>query len=248
MRPDEAGSARGAGASISVVIPALNEERRIAAALRRVLAADVSEVIVVDGGSEDRTAEIASDLGAIVLRTRANRGLQQNLGARRAKGEYLLFLHADTVLPRGFPEQVRKTLSSPEVSAGAFRFRLDADGWQYRLVERVVALRCRLFRLPYGDQAIFMPAARFRRAGGFSDLPVMEDFDLIRRLQKLGRIELAAGSVITSARRWMRDGVWSVTARHQLCILGYYARIAPGRLARFREPAQDCQSPQRPQM
>lgn len=248
MRPDEAGSSQGAGASISVVIPALNEERRIGSSLRRVLAAGVSEVIVVDGGSEDRTAEIAAGLGATVLRTRANRGLQQNLGARRAKGEILLFLHADTVLPRSFPEQVRKTLSSPEVSAGAFQFHLDADGWQYRLVERVVALRCKLFRMPYGDQAIFMPAERFRQAGGFAELQVMEDFDLVRRLRRLGRVELAAGRAITSARRWMRDGVWSVTARHQLCILGYYARVAPGRLARFREAAHDLRSPQSPRL
>lgn len=194
----------------------------------------MAEVIVVDGGSGDDTAEVAKEMGVAVLPCEANRGRQQNLGARHAKGSILLFLHADTVLPDDFARQVRDTLAMPGVSAGAFRFGLDAEGWLLRLVERIVALRCRLFCLPYGDQALFVSAETFQSVGGFSDIPVMEDFDLIRRLRALGRIRLARGIAFTSARRWLRDGVVRVTLRHQLCILGYYARVAPERLVRLR--------------
>ncbi len=220
--------------TISVIIPTLNEGRRIAMAIRRIQGSDAAEVIVVDGGSDDGTADIARETGATVLSEPANRGRQQNLGARHAKGSILLFLHADTVLPADFCGQVRETLAMPGVSAGAFRFGLDAEGWKLRLVERIVGLRCRLLRLPYGDQALFVSAKSFRKAGGFADLPVMEDFDLIRRLRALGRIQLARGVAVTSARRWIREGVVQVTWRHQLCILGYYARVAPERLARLR--------------
>lgn len=223
--------------SISVIIPALNEAQRIGPAIERLDDSGVQEVIVVDGGSSDSTVEIASSMGAVVLSENANRGRQQNTGAQRATGEILLFLHADTILPAGFPDQVRSTLARPGVSAGAFRFRLGAPGWEFRLVERIVALRCRLFRLPYGDQAIFVSTEMFERAGRFADLPIMEDFDLIRRLRKLGRVELAEGAAVTSARRWTQLGVWHVTWTHQLCILGYYLRVSPKRLVRLRGDA-----------
>ena len=220
--------------SISVIMPVLNEEERIGAAIRRLRGSSVEEVIVVDGGSDDRTVEIARAMGAVVLGEAANRGRQQNAGAERAAGKILLFLHSDTTLPRGFADQVRATLAKPGVSAGAFRFRLDAARWDLRLVERAVALRCRLFRLPYGDQAIFVSAEVFERAGRFAELPVMEDFDLVRRLRKLGRVELADGEAVTSARRWIREGLWRVTWTHQLCILGYYLRVSPERFLRLR--------------
>ena len=225
--------------TISVIIPALNEEERIGPALRRLRDCDVAEVIVVDGGSSDGTAKVARAMGATVLRETANRGRQQNAGAQSATGTILLFLHADTILPAGFADQVRSTLAKPGVSAGAFQFRLDALGWKFRLVERIVALRCRLFRLPYGDQAIFVSNEMFERAGSFSDLPIMEDFDLIRRLGRLGRVELADGEAVTSARRWSRLGVWRTTWTHQLCILGYYFRVSPNRLVRLRGDADD---------
>lgn len=224
------------GGSISVIVPTLNESGRIAAALRQLDAANIEEVIVVDGGSRDGTAAIAASLGATTLQAPASRGGQQNLGARHAKGSILLFLHADTALPTGFADQIWTALDKPWASAGAFRFRLDASGWRFRLVERMVALRCRLLHLPYGDQALFVRRASFEQVGGFADLPAMEDFDLVRRLRKVGRIVLAEGYAVTSARRWLREGVWRLTWTHQLRILGYCLRTPLRRLARWRGP------------
>lgn len=221
-------------ASISVIIPALNEEQAIGGTIQNLEGSDIDELIVVDGGSSDRTTEIAEALGAQVVHGPANRGCQQNLGAQRAKGSALLFLHADTVLSTGFADQVRTVLAKPGTSAGAFRFRLDAPGWKMRLIEKVVAMRCRAFGMPYGDQAIFMSRAAFDQAGQFAELPVMEDFDLVRRLRRLGTISLADGTATTSARRWRREGVWRVTLRHQLCILGYYVGIPAHRLELWR--------------
>ncbi len=220
---------------ISVIIPTLNEEQQIGGTVRGLRGSDVEEVIVVDGGSSDDTRRIAESTGARVLCERANRGAQQNRGAGAAKGEILLFLHADTALPRGFADQVRATLARPGVSAGAFRFRLDGRGWRLRLVERAVGLRCRLLRLPYGDQALFVRRDTFQAAGRFAPIQVMEDFDLIRRLKKLGRVVLANGEAVTSARRWRREGVWRVTWTHLLCILGYFLGLHPARLARWRD-------------
>lgn len=220
---------------ISIIIPALDEAEQIGATLRRLNGADAVEIIVVDGGSSDATVEIAESLGARVLRGPANRGNQQNLGAASAVGEILLFLHADTRLPADFAEQVRSNLAKPSAVAGAFRFSLDASGCGIGLVERMVGIRCKLFAFPYGDQALFMSCEAFERAGRFADLPVMEDFDLVRRLKRLGRIQIAESASVTSARRWREHGVWRVTWRHQLCILGYFLRISPAKLARLRE-------------
>lgn len=227
-------------AAISVVIPALNEEAHIGVCIDRLAGSDIAEVIVVDGGSADDTVRIAKSKGAQVLSGPANRGRQQNIGAQHAKGAILVFLHADTSLPLGFADQVRVTLSCRNVSAGAFRFRLDKRERRLRMVEWMVAARCRLFSLPYGDQGIFVSREMFDRAGRFANLAVMEDFDLLLRLKRLGRISLADGVAVTSARRWRREGVWRLTFKHQLCILGYYLRVAPERLARWRDAGESA--------
>ena len=161
-----------------------------------------------------------------------------NAGARESSGNILLFVHADTALPHGFPEQVKETLSDPGVAAGAFRFATDEGGWRMRLVEQMVSIRCKLFAMPYGDQAIFLTKETFQRAGGFSDLPVMEDFDLVRRLKRFGRVELAGGTAVTSARRWGDEGFWRLTWAHQVRILGYYLKSPADRLERMRRSSR----------
>lgn len=220
--------------TLSVIIPALNEAENIGAVVETVRRAKPHEVIVVDGGSTDRTTELASRAGAIVLTSPPGRGRQQRLGAERARGDWLVFLHADTRLPENYPQIVAQILSRPEVAAGAFRFKLDEPGAGYRWIEQLVAWRCRFFKLPYGDQAIFVRAAVLAQAGGFPALPIMEDYELIRRLRKLGRIEVASVAAATSARRWRKLGALNASCTNIACLAAYKLGVDAATIARWR--------------
>ena len=219
---------------LSVIIPTRNEERWIGETLRRVGECDVHEIIVVDAHSEDRTVEVARSLGARVIASARSRGGQLNSGAAIARGEALLFLHADTLLPRGYAQHVRDVLAMPGISGGAFRLRIDAPSASLRLIETVANLRSRLLQRPYGDQAIFVRAETLRRVGGFPDVPIMEDCGLVRRLRRVGRIAIAPASVVTSARRWLDRGIWRATLGNQLCLVGHRLGVRPVRIARWR--------------
>lgn len=220
---------------LSVIVPTLDEEAHLGRTLEGLVRPDV-EVIVVDGGSADATVDVAARLGARVLHAPRGRARQLNAGASAARGEVLLFLHADTRLPDDFDAVVAEALK-PGVVGGAFRFALDASGVSLRLVEAVVALRCLLFALPYGDQAIFVRADAFRRVGGFPDVPIMEDFELVRRLHEAGRFVVLAHRAETSARSWRRRGVVWVTLVNQATLLGWRAGVSPERLAAARRRA-----------
>ena len=219
---------------LSVIIPALNEQTAIRAAVESARQPGVAEVLVVDGGSRDATVAEAAAAGARVISASPGRGCQLNAGARAAAGDAYLFLHADSRLPISAASMVETLLCRPEVSAGAFRFALDEKGWGLRLVERMVALRSRWLEFPYGDQAIFLRSETFWRVGGFPETPIMEDYELVRRLRRLGRIAIADAAVVTSARRWRRLGVWRTTLYNQLCIAAYWLRVSPERIARWR--------------
>jgi uncharacterized protein len=218
---------------LSVIVPTLNEEDNIAECLASTRNATNLERIVVDGGSADRTAEIARSCGAKVDVSPCGRARQMNRGAALAGGDLLLFLHADTRLPGGFAEAVRQTLASPEIAAGAFEFRLDARMPGLRVVERVANWRSRSLQFPYGDQAIFLRAGLFREVGEFADLPIMEDFEIIRRLKKRGRIHTAPLPAFTSARRWRKVGVLKTTLMNQGMVLAYFLGVSPLNLARW---------------
>ncbi len=224
-------------AKISIVIPALNEAATIAKILTNIHDLPQVEIILVDGGSSDDTIKISQALGVRVLSSAKGRAHQMNVGAKAATGEILLFLHADTVLPLGFEQMVRSTLQPPLEKyktppvAGAFTLQIDDSMPSLRSIERLVAWRSKWRQMPYGDQAIFLTAETFRSVGGFIEMPIMEDFDLIKRLQRLGRIEILAAPVITSARRWLQRGVWQTTLINQAIIIGYSIGISPTRLA-----------------
>ena len=218
---------------ISIIIPVLNEAAIIEATLTPLQGGLNLEVIVVDGGSLDRTRALAESLGARVFEAPAGRAHQMNVGAAAATGEILLFLHADTALPQGFETLARQVLLRPGVIAGAFALQINADLRGLRLIETLVNWRSRFLQTPYGDQAIFLPAKVFKQLGGFQEIPLMEDFEFVQRLKRIGRIAIAPASVITSGRRWQKIGVLRTTLINQLIVLAYFLGVSPNRLARW---------------
>ncbi len=215
---------------ISIIIPVLNEARILSATLANTqLGADV-EVIVVDGGSQDGTAELAQSLGVKVLSATGGRAGQMNAGALAATGDIVLFLHADTRLPRGFDALVRQALKQPKAVAGAFALQIDASLLGLRLIERGVNWRSRWLQMPYGDQAIFLKTEVFHHIGGFPKLPIMEDFELMRCLRRFGRIVIIPLPVLTSGRRWQKLGVVKTTLINQLVIVAYFLGVSPERI------------------
>ncbi len=233
---------------ISVIIPVLNEVDRLPSTLATVQTGAKIEIIVVDGGSSDGTIALAQDLGVEVIATPANRAAQMNAGAAAAQGEILLFLHGDTRLPAEFDRWIRQVLTSavePAIAAGAFELTIDSPGWKLRLVEWGVKARSHWLQLPYGDQAIFLKASTFRALCGFAALPIMEDFELVQRLKKLGRIAIVPAPVLTSGRRWQTIGVLRTTLLNQGIILAYYLGISPSRIATWYrgQSTQACELP-----
>jgi rSAM/selenodomain-associated transferase 2/rSAM/selenodomain-associated transferase 1 len=218
---------------ISIVIPALNEEEHLAATLDRVGAEQDLEVIVVDGGSSDGTAERVMARGARLLTTTAQKARQMNAGAAAASAARLLFLHGDTRLPSGFCREILHLLDRPGTAGGAFRLAIEGPGLGLRVIETLANWRSHLFQLPYGDQALFLRRHLFELLGGFPEIPIMEDVVLIQRLKRLGRIEISPCSALTSNRRWRRLGILRTTIVNQVVLVAFYLGVDPDRLARW---------------
>lgn len=219
---------------ISVVIPTLNESGCIGETLTCLVenATDPIEIIVVDGGSVDNTVEIVAGFDVQIVNCSAGRSAQMNAGAAVATGDILMFLHGDTRVPKGFDQMIVNTLEQTPI-AGAFNLKIAGDSWALRWVEWGVKVRSKLFQLPYGDQAIFLKSTTFHEFGGFPELPIMEDFVLIRSLGKCGKIAIVPAAVITSARRWEKQGVFKTTLINQIMILGYALGVKPDRLRQW---------------
>jgi uncharacterized protein len=218
---------------ISVIIPALNEVSVLATTLESIRPARPLEVILVDGGSLDGTLKLAKQHGATILFSTPGRARQMNLGAAAASGSILLFLHSDTRPPLHFDKEIRNVISGSAVVAGAFELSIDAQNPSLRWIERMANWRSRTLHMPYGDQAIFVRAEVFRAIGGFSELPIMEDFELMLRLRRLGRIAIIPQPALTSARRWHETGILKTTLINQIAILSYFLGISPSRIARW---------------
>jgi rSAM/selenodomain-associated transferase 2/rSAM/selenodomain-associated transferase 1 len=220
---------------VSVVIPALNEEKHLASTLQAVKQGNCQEVILVDGGSVDATVELAKAAGVHVLPSKPSRARQMNAGAAAASGGSLLFLHADTLLPPRWNEVVDLTLRRPDVVAGAFRFRIAGNFRGKSFVEWTTHLRSSVLQRPYGDQGLFLRRALFEEMGGFAELPLMEDYEFTRRLRRRGRIVTVNEAALTSGRRWASLGVFRTTLRNQWMLVGYHLGVPPQKLAaRYR--------------
>lgn len=186
-----------------------------------------AEVVLVDGGSDDGTAEVAAGCGLRVVCGPRGRAAQMNLGAAETSGEHLLFLHADTELPAGVARLVSETLLAEDVALGAFGFRFDARGWQIGFVELGARLRNWLRPWPYGDQAIFLRRETFERLGGFAPLGIMEDMELVKRARGLGRIVVRPEPAVTSARRYLERGPVRLMLQHWWLSVRFFAGWRP---------------------
>ena len=218
---------------ISVVVPVYNEETLLEGTLRRLQEEKGSfEVIVVDGGSDDRSVEIARPYGSVLMAEKG-RALQMNQGAREAKGEVLLFLHADAWLEKGSLSAIEEVMSHPDMLGGCLTQKIESPHPFYRFLEASGTFRARAFRLFYGDQGLFVRKAIFDKLGGYPLVPLFEDVAFSRRLKGEGKTVVLSKQIFTSARRWEEKGKVGGSLRNLALLFLYGMGIAPERLARF---------------
>jgi len=223
--------------AISVIIPVLNESRGIndvIAQIRSLAPVDTVEIIVADGDHAGSTLKAIAHPGIVRTIAGTGRSIQMNCGANLANGDILLFLHADTFLPRGAFPSIVTAFQDREYVAGCFDLGIASPQWYFRITERYVALRTRVTRIPFGDQAIFVRREYFERIGGYREIPLMEDVELMRRIRGRGDVIcIIPEKVSTSARRWEKDGVLFTTLRNWMLQALYCCGVPPQRLDRF---------------
>ena len=217
----------------SALIPTLNAAATLPATLAA-LRGSVAEIIISDGGSTDRTREIASEHGALVIPAARGRGVQLRAAAEAATQPWLLALHADTKPGPGWQAAIADFIARPAVAAeaGYFRFTLNDPAPEARRLEAMVAWRCHWLGLPYGDQGLLIGRDFYRALGGYEAIPLMEDVALIRRIGRKRLVALPA-DFITSAEKWQRDGWYARSARNLFCLSLWFAGVAPERIAAF---------------
>lgn len=221
----------------SVIIPAFNEATVINGTIDSISAASSGgdcEIIVVDGSPDGETVRAIEKEEVRTLISGKGRARQMNAGAAAAKGETLIFLHADTTLPVNAFRAISAAFEKGDLVGGAFDLSIGSDRPAFRIIERAASFRSRITRVPYGDQAIFVRRGYFEAIGGFCEIPLMEDIDLMRRIRNRGgRILLLPDKVKTSPRRWEKEGVFLCTLRNWLIRGLYLLGVGPERLARF---------------
>jgi len=225
-------------APISVVVPTLNAVPAIGPTLAALVSgvADglVREVVLADGGSTDAIADVAEETGARLINAPQGRGNQLRIGADSARGDWLLFLHADTVLPPEWPEAVARHMQRHGDKAGYFRLSFDSERRYARWTEGWANIRSRAFGLPYGDQALLISRRLYDEVGGFQPMPLMEDVALSRALR--GRLRCLGPAVTTSAERYEREGYWRRGWRNWGCLGLYFIGVSPDKIAaRYRK-------------
>ena len=230
--------------TVAVVIPTLNEERIMEATLTHTVGTGFDEVIVVDGGSRDRTCNIARAFASADARGRRSsavtlitsppgRARQMNVGAAASRSQVLLFMHADTRLPPNARAEIEAALADPTCDGGRFDVRFERDSGLPWLIARLMNLRSRWTGIATGDQAIFVRRTAFERLGGFQDIPLMEDVDFSRRLKQASRSAALRTHVVTSFRRWeARGSVRTILLMWALRFL-YWTGVSPDRLRQW---------------
>jgi uncharacterized protein len=226
-------SQTASGDRISVIVPTLNEEAHLPATLSHISLAPGDELIVVDGGSRDQTVAVARRFTPHVLTGPVGRARQMNHGAAQARGDILLFLHADTLLPPQGLEAVRQALKPSGVAAGAFGLSFLPSTRALRVVAWGTNLRARYGRLPYGDQALFVRRPLFFDLGGYEDVPFLEDVKLVQALRRKGQLAILPERIQTSGRRWLQDGVAYTTLRNNVVMTLYFCGVSPNTLKRW---------------
>jgi rSAM/selenodomain-associated transferase 2 len=224
--------------NISVIVPVLNEEKTIATTLEALTALAPYEIIVVDGGSTDRTAEISRQFDAKTMASSRGRAQQMNYGACHASGDVLLFLHADTRLPDSAFRDISMALSRPDCLGGRFDVELEGQHWMLKVIGAMINSRSRLSKIGTGDQAIFVRRSVFEEIGGYPEIPLMEDIAFCRTLKRMGEIACLNSRVLTSGRRWEIDGVWRTILKMWTLKLLYLGGVPPNRLKQYYADAR----------
>lgn len=220
---------------LSIVIPVLNEGERIAEALHALapLRDRGTEILVIDGGSHDRTATIAATCGDQIIVAPRGRASQQNAGAQRAGGDILIFLHSDTRLPPDADTLIASALSNGNHVWGRFDVRFDTSRPMMHVIATMMNVRSRLTGIATGDQCIFVRRSAFHAAGGFPAIALMEDIALSKLLRKQSTPACLRATVVTSARRWQKNGVWRTVLLMSWLRLAFVLGVSPNRLARW---------------
>lgn len=219
---------------LSIIMPTLNAAdhlpRSLSALVFGAVEGLVKELVVVDGGSDDATLLIADDAGARIINSEPGRGMQLQAGGKAAKSEWLLFLHADTILSDGWIVEVEKFIRNGNKNkTGIFQFALDDTRIRARALELIVRIRCKLIALPYGDQGLLISRKLYDEIGGFNDIVLMEDVDIIRRIGR-SRLHYFQTTATTSAERYKRDGYVARMARNAMCLAMWFAGVSPEKI------------------
>ena len=223
---------------ISVIMPVLNEEQIVGKTLSHALSLSLDEIVVVDGGSRDRTRDLVTSLmetnpGLSLLIASPGRSCQMNAGAAISHGDVLVFLHADTRLPKDARHLIEQALVNPALAGGRFDVQFEPEtGWG-RIISRMMNWRSRWSGIATGDQAIFVRRECFRRLGGFSEVPIMEDIEFTHRLKRVGRMAALRSTVVTSYRRWEQCGPLKTIGLMWVLRVLYWLGISPHVLTRM---------------
>lgn len=216
--------------SVAVVIPTLNEEESVGEAIASARRAGAAEVVVADGGSTDRTVEIARADRVLVVESEPIRGRQLNAGAESTRSDILVFLHADTVLPEDAVTRMEAAIASGAIFGG-FRISFAESNRRLRLASAMINMRCMISRCPWGDQAQWIIREQFESSGGYREDPIMEDYEMALRMKRRGRTAILSSAVTTSGRRFLQKGLLRTAFINWRVVVAWRLGTAPERLA-----------------